>query len=439
MQPSPCLRAALGAPENSKAKSPITLLVFLKMLYDSTMLSGLHKLKVVIFCMITLFTHGLLHAANSYSVGSGVSLEITEHGVCKDVYNILANSLFVPTRTAPEWTAFYNNPPAGVAVSACADGWYNTNWGYRVKVIFSPSQVSTTLAGFPALITETHLPASFFTNVKADGSDIVVTEDDGLTKLNRDLERIDTGASQMELWVKVPSLDDTTPTIVYIYYGYASATETNDATTWSAYRNVYHMTSLTPADAAATTTTTGSSGGTLVAAKIGQGASYNGNGRINFSSVITSANFKSVSLWYYPRSKGGGNYGSVFGSNGYPNGMRHVDTNSINIRRNSAIAVSSSSTFNVWKHLVFVFDSGTGNVTLYENGVAGTPSTLSGGWYSLYHLVGISNATNRAPDGIVDEMRVSNAVIDASWISTEYNNQNSPSTFYSAGSEVAKP
>lgn len=38
-------------------------------------------------------------------------------------------------------------------------------------------------------------------------------------------------------------------------------------------------------------------------------------------------------------------------------------------------------------------------------------------------------------DGIIDEVRVSNSVRDASWISAEYNNQNSPGTFYTLGSE----
>ena len=38
-------------------------------------------------------------------------------------------------------------------------------------------------------------------------------------------------------------------------------------------------------------------------------------------------------------------------------------------------------------------------------------------------------------DGTIDEVRVSNASRSAGWILTEYNNQNSPSTFYSVGTQ----
>jgi hypothetical protein len=37
--------------------------------------------------------------------------------------------------------------------------------------------------------------------------------------------------------------------------------------------------------------------------------------------------------------------------------------------------------------------------------------------------------------GTLDEIRVSNAVRSADWIATEYNNQSSPGTFYTLGSE----
>ena len=37
--------------------------------------------------------------------------------------------------------------------------------------------------------------------------------------------------------------------------------------------------------------------------------------------------------------------------------------------------------------------------------------------------------------GGMDEVRISNTNRSACWVGTEYNNQNSPSTFYSEGSE----
>jgi hypothetical protein len=37
--------------------------------------------------------------------------------------------------------------------------------------------------------------------------------------------------------------------------------------------------------------------------------------------------------------------------------------------------------------------------------------------------------------GTIDEVRIANTALSSSWINTEYNNQSSPSTFYSIGTE----
>jgi hypothetical protein len=376
-----------------------------------------------------------LYAADFYQVNSGTSLQITEYSVCKDVVNHAAQGVFVPTKTAGEWSSFYTNPPTGSTAASCEDNWYNASWGYRVKLTIDHTKVAETLTNFPVLITESNLPAGFWTHVNASGSDIVVTSEDGTTKLDRELVAISTGSQTMELHVRIPTVENLDPTVVFLYYGNAGATETNAATTWSAYRNIYHMTATTPTDSTGTTTTTGASGGTLGAAKLGDGLDFSGTGKVDFSSTITTA--KTLSLWYYPRTNGGGNYGSVFGSNDYNHGIRHVGGNPMVFRRSGAAIVSTSGTFNVWKHLVFSYNSGTGQITLIENGVAGSPATTT--MYTIYHLVSISGATNRAPDGKVDEMRVSNNTLSAGWALTEYNNQNSPATFYSASAEIPKP
>jgi biopolymer transport protein ExbB len=41
-------------------------------------------------------------------------------------------------------------------------------------------------------------------------------------------------------------------------------------------------------------------------------------------------------------------------------------------------------------------------------------------------------------NGHVDEVRVSDSGRSSAWIATEYNNQNSPTTFYSLGPETTK-
>jgi hypothetical protein len=38
-------------------------------------------------------------------------------------------------------------------------------------------------------------------------------------------------------------------------------------------------------------------------------------------------------------------------------------------------------------------------------------------------------------DGIIDELKVSNTARSASWIAAEYNNQNTPGSFYAIGTQ----
>jgi len=71
---------------------------------------------------------------------------------------------------------------------------------------------------------------------------------------------------------------------------------------------------------------------------------------------------------------------------------------------------------------------------LYVNGVALTPynriysgatdttATMNMGWWGTY---------SRYWHGVLDEVHISSGARSADWIATEYNNQSSPSTFYS--------
>lgn len=76
-------------------------------------------------------------AADYYAVPYGTHLRITEHAVCKSVFNNSpsGNGLFVPTKTSGEWLAFLGNLPTGVNAGECSmlgsggtltvDGLYN--------------------------------------------------------------------------------------------------------------------------------------------------------------------------------------------------------------------------------------------------------------------------------------------------------------------------
>ena len=87
-----------------------------------------------------------------------------------------------------------------------------------------------------------------------------------------------------------------------------------------------------------------------------------------------------------------------------------------------------------WQHVVGTFDGSS--LRLYKNGslVAGptsaSPATSAspGGWIGSFSGAQFFN-------GDIDEVRISNTNRGADWIQTEYNNQNSPGTFITMGSE----
>jgi hypothetical protein len=88
-----------------------------------------------------------------------------------------------------------------------------------------------------------------------------------------------------------------------------------------------------------------------------------------------------------------------------------------------------------WEHLAIIYDGA--NVITYRNGAqentypqatgiidAAAPPLLLGSIPSFHY-----------GDVALDELRISNMARSVDWIGTGYNNQSSPSDFYSVGSE----
>jgi hypothetical protein len=103
---------------------------------------------------------------------------------------------------------------------------------------------------------------------------------------------------------------------------------------------------------------------------------------------------------------------------------------------------STTTSWSTAFHLLTVTKSGT-TLTLYVDGAQQAAVTVSTAieTNALDLLVGKvygSRGTGVGEGlfkGIIDEARVSNAARSSQWIATEYNNQNSPTIFYSVGSE----
>lgn len=89
-----------------------------------------------------------------------------------------------------------------------------------------------------------------------------------------------------------------------------------------------------------------------------------------------------------------------------------------------------------WVYAVLTYDGST--IKLYIDGAAPFTSSFSG--YTRISGLGTNIGkrwdSGNYVNGTIDEVRYSEATRSADWITTDYNNQSAPSTFYAMGTEV---
>jgi methionine-rich copper-binding protein CopC len=342
--------------------------------------------------------------------------------------------------------------------------WYNGDWLHRKKITVQHSKVNGDLTDFPVYLDLNLLGADFFNDIKNDGSDIVITQSDKTTKLNRELVWLSTNDNKGELHFKAPNLYNTSNSIFYIYYGNSNASETNSTSTWNSnYKSVVHLQETPTASNtdyefidSTSNNNNGKSLGTMgssdkIAGNIGNGIDLDGsNDYIDFGDItsISNANGFTLSTWIKPIGTSG--YLPIFakGTNSVIS-LMHDGTN----WKGSSLSGSADSLYHTknlarnsnWIYSVIVFDSsqvGNDRFKIYTNGNLLTSMTFStindkSGGVGENLFAGYQNSTNYSyySNGDLDEIRVSTATHTAPWIKTEYFNQSSPNTFFSIGSK----
>ena len=81
-------------------------------------LAKIKKRPLVLGILFAILLIGIVYAADYYQVNSGATSTIDEWSVCKKVTNNNALAIFVPTKTADEWTAF-RTYASGVSYAEC--------------------------------------------------------------------------------------------------------------------------------------------------------------------------------------------------------------------------------------------------------------------------------------------------------------------------------
>jgi RHS repeat-associated protein len=333
---------------------------------------------------------------------------------------------------------------------SAAQSWPN-GYSYRRPITIDHTKVpNTDQINFPVVISGTY---SFLASTgnggnvtNANGYDIIFTSDAaGSNTLNFEQESYSVSTGAVNYWVKIPTVSHTSDTVFYMFYGKSSVTTDQSSKTgvWdSNFAFVSHMSdsaaNTTVADSTSNTangTASKNTTGFTTTGKIGQGFVFN---RTTLADKIaTTLHRTSAFTWEaWFKSTFAGTYENILSIDGtnyvkplvqQPNlAFYTVDGSSFP----SIIGLTSGQ----WYHFVLVRTGDSGHYVTYLNG--SQVFTNNSGTLALGNAVTIGfcpDATDQGFDGALDEVRISNSARSADWISTEYNNESSPPTFYTVG------
>lgn len=346
--------------------------------------------------------------------------------------------------------------------------WYNDNWAYRQAITVDSSLIDADLEDFAIMLTEDGFGAGFWNNVKADGSDIVITSADGVTRLDRELTTIDTVGESMQLYART-GLSSTADTTLYVYYGNAAASETNQATTWrSEYTGVWHFDDDfndgsvhdSSQEGNHGYTRNGFNGANQVAGQSGSAAEFNKSEYLALDYGYSGDNSLpevSVSTWVNTTYNTGGyndNWSVIdFDRSEYFNVFINTDgrvgfsTAGDGFSLNDFYSDGATVNDGDWHHIAAVYDGS--DKILYVDGnevqrIANVHGGRALGDGTRYGFIGDgseagsfdASRNNIYYDGLYDDMRLYEGTMSGAWIAAEYENQSNPSSFYSVGSQV---
>jgi cell division septation protein DedD len=319
----------------------------------------------------------------------------------------------------------------------------------RRQMTINHTNVSSTQSNFTVLVSVTDPALKTIANgghvANANGFDIGFYADSGgTTKLKWEVEKYNGTTGNLIAWVKIPSVSSTSDTLFYLFYGDPSiATDQSDpVNTWdSNFKAVYHLGNGTTLNAI---DSTGGNNGTL----------FNGPtasaGKINGAAHFVNSSYQAIALanpndfpittawtmeaWVKPSTDGN----AVMAWGGTSNNGPHMillgnNTWRVGFWGGTDVNGTGVDT-TAFHHIAGTFD-GT-SLRLYKDGlliggpVTASPATSSTPGGAIATAFGAYYF-----NGDIDELRISNTNRSANWIAAQYNNQNSPGTFISMGSE----
>jgi len=301
-----------------------------------------------------------------------------------------------------------------------------------MNITIDRTKVSSGQNNFAVLIDFTN--PTFVGKTQANGQDFVFTDVNNL-KLNHQIESYSSTTGHLITWVRIPVLSSTADTIIRMYYGNPTCGDQQSTTgVWD--KNYLTVLHLNEKQTTFYDSTVNKNNGTLsgnvtqTQGKIGGSISLTG-GYVALPRICTNQTQFTFSAWIYPRS--GARY-FISEWNNYQGAFLQVSGDTeIQFYINGQF-VSKSVSLNQWQYVVGTFDGTTARLWV-NGGTSSSMSTSTPTWPSQGMFIGDRADHTRKFNGYIDEVRVSKMARSGDWIKTEYNNQNSPSTFCKAGAE----
>jgi hypothetical protein len=332
----------------------------------------------------------------------------------------------------------------------------------RFKVTTDSTKIPGNVTDYPVYVDLADLGSGhgFWTNVRSDGGDCRAYESDGTTQLPIDVIAIDTTAKTGQLRFKATgTLSSSTDTDFYIYYGDAALTaDAEDATygrenVWTNYGQVYAMEGASATAIIDRTsndrdvTSDNNTPDYQQTGKLGKCVTFDDHAGVEYLNIntFTSSEYTTqlmFSCWAYFATSVTGNqrffevqYSGTSGFNFETIGDDYRAQIYISGTKSNYVADTLAA--DVWTHFATWWDGTTWR--MFKNG-SQTASTSQSGTASMS-----SSGTNQIADASLYlrnptsldmiVMSGNSNTISNDYISVIYNNENSPSTFYTLGAE----
>ncbi len=283
-----------------------------------------------------------------------------------------------------------------------------------------------------------------------NGYDIIFTlAECGVTVLKHQIEKYNPSTGEFIAWVKLNKLNATSNTNIHMYYGNSSvSTDPSTSAAWNGnVAAVYHLSNNNFSDGTSNGMNAVNHSTTNLTGKIGDARSFNGAGYLNIAdngATSLDVTTLTMSAWIYPT-----NYNVA--------SDRGIIVNKENIYemglKDNVGSIQAASTPGCWRWAgteVIALNSWHKVTVIYSAGKQ--RHYVDGLWIEDFNDCSNPLSSNNSDirigarggdggagsffKGNIDEVKLSNREETADWIKTEYENQNSPSTFYTVSAEM---